>query len=81
MLDKTNPRATRRSVIRSAILGAVVVPTFFFALGKPWIRAHWAVFLPWFAVLGAGIAALAEWQLDDGPDKPDPEDWGDALDA
>jgi hypothetical protein len=75
LLDKTNPRATRRSVILHAILGAVVVPDFFLALGKPEFRAHWAVFLPVFAVLGAGIAALAGGQVYDGPDKPAPEDW------
>jgi hypothetical protein len=81
LLDKTNPRATRRSVIRHSILGAVVVPAFFFALGKPAIRAHWAAFLPVFAVLGAGVFALVEWQVDDGPDKPDTEGWGEAFDA
>jgi hypothetical protein len=77
LLDKTNPRATRRSVICHAILGAVVVPAYFFALGKPEFRAHWAVFFPVFAVLGAGVAGLFEWQVDDRPDKPDPEDWED----
>ena len=65
LLDRTNPRATRRSVIRRAILGAFVTPTFFIALGKPEIRAHWAVFIPLFSVLGLGIYALCEWQVDD----------------
>jgi hypothetical protein len=81
LLDKTNPRATRRSVIRHSILGAVVIPAFFFALGKPAIRAHWAAFLPVFAVLGALVFALVEWQVDDGPDKPNTEGWGEAFDA
>lgn len=81
LLDKTNPRATRQSVIRHAVLGAVAAPAFFFAFGKPAIRADWPALLPVFAVLGAGIAALCEWQLDDGPDKPDDEFWGEALDA
>jgi hypothetical protein len=71
LLDKTNPRATGRSVICHAILGAVVMPIFFFALGKPEIRAHWALLLPVFAILGAGVFALCEWQMDDGPYKPD----------
>ena len=73
LLDKTNPRATRKSVILHAILGAISVPTFFFAVGKPGVRAHWHVLLPVFAVLGAGVAALCEWQMDDDPDKPDDE--------
>jgi hypothetical protein len=81
LLDKTNPRATRRSVIRQALLGAVVVPAFFFAFGKPVIRARWVALLPVLAVLGAGVYGLAEWQVSDGPDKPDPEDWGEAFDA
>jgi hypothetical protein len=79
LLDKTNPSATRRSVICHAILGAVVVPAFFFALGKPQFRAHWAVFLPVFAVLGAGVAALYEWQVNKGPNKPGPDDWEDEV--
>ncbi len=37
--------------------------------------------LPVFAVLGAGVAALVEWQGDDGPDKPDDDRWSEALDA
>ena len=81
LLDKTNPRATRRSVIRHAILGAVVVPALFFAFGKPVTCAHWAAIFPVLAVLGAGVYALAEWQVGDGPDKPDLEDWGEAFDA
>jgi hypothetical protein len=81
LLDKTNPRATRQSVVRDAIIGAVVVPAFLFAIGKPAIRPHWPVLLPVFAILGAGVAALYEWQVDDGPDKPDDDGWGEAYDA
>ena len=81
LLDKTNPNATRQSVIRHAILGAIGFPAFFFALGKPAIRAHWLPLLPVFALLGAGVAALLELQSDDGPDKPDKEDLGELLDA
>jgi hypothetical protein len=81
LLDKTNPRATRRTVICHAILGAVVIPALFFTLGKPAIRARWMALLPVFAVLGAGVFAIGEWQVDDGPDKPGPADWGEAFDA
>lgn len=66
LLDKTNPRATRRSVIRHAIIGAVTVPAFFLVLGKPAVREHWRVLLPVLMICGAGIAALIEWQVDDG---------------
>jgi hypothetical protein len=81
LFDKTNPRATRRSVIRRAVLGAISIPAVFFAFGKPDIRANWPVLLPVFAILGAGICALAEWQIDDGPDKPDDESWSEAFDT
>ena len=81
LLDKTNPNATRRSVIRHAALGAIGVPAFFFALGKPAVRTHWRALLPVFAVLGAGVYALVEWQLHDSPDEPDKEDLGETFDA
>lgn len=81
LLDKINPRATRKSVIRRSILGAISVPAFFFVFGKPSIRAHWPVLLPFFAFLGAAVAALLEWQLDEGPDKPDDEGWSEASDT
>jgi hypothetical protein len=38
LLDKTNPRATWQSVIRHAIIGAVLTPAFFFVFGKPPLR-------------------------------------------
>lgn len=50
LLDKTNPRATGRSVIRHAIIGAIFTPAFFFLFGKPAVRAYWAALLPVFAV-------------------------------
>ena len=73
LLDKTNPRATRRSVIRHAIIGALLAPACFFVFGKAAIREHWGVFLPIFALLGAVVGAVCEWQLDDGSDEPDDE--------
>jgi len=81
LFDKANPSATPRSDLRHALLGAISGPAFFFAIGKPGVRTHWPVLLPVFAVLGAGVAALCEWQLDDGPDQPDDEDWSEAFDA
>jgi hypothetical protein len=74
LLTKTNPRATWRSVIRHAIIGTVFTPLFFFVLGKPALREHWGFFLPIFALLGAAVAAICEWQLDHGPDEPADDD-------
>jgi hypothetical protein len=73
LLDKTNPSATRRSTIRHAIIGAILTPAFFFVFGKPAVRAHWPALLPVFAILGAAVAAICEWQIDDGADEPDDE--------
>lgn len=81
LLNKTNPTATRRSIIIHAILGAVGGPAFLFLLGKPWVRAHWPVLLPVFSVLGAGIAGIAAWQVDDSAEKPDHDEWRDAFDV
>jgi hypothetical protein len=82
LLDKTNPNATRASVIRSAIIGAVFGPILGLILYRhPHIRPLWAVLLPLLSVLGAGIGALEEWQCDDGGDKPDDEEWAEAFDA
>lgn len=81
LLAKTNPRATRGSVLRHALTWGVATPLFFLALGKPFIRELWWIFVPVFAILGAGVGALAEWQIDEGPDDPDPDEWKDALDA
>lgn len=52
-------------MIRRAIMGAVGTPAFFFLLGKPAIREHWPITLPFLAVLGAAVAAICEWQIDD----------------
>lgn len=83
LLDKTNPRATRRSVIHQSILWGAVTPALYLAacFWRPYLRPFWPVLLPVCAAFGAGIGALMEWQLDDGPDQPDEEDWRDAFDS
>ena len=63
LLDKTNPKATWQSVILWAVYGALAVPAFFFLLGKPAIREHWPITLPLFAILGASVSAIYEWQV------------------
>ncbi|HJT34803.1 MAG TPA: hypothetical protein VJ783_22440 [Pirellulales bacterium] len=80
LLDKTNPTATWQSVTRHAIIGAVLSPALFLAFGKPAVREHWCALLPVFAILGAAVAAILEWQLDDNPDESDDEDWGEGFD-
>jgi hypothetical protein len=67
LLDKTNPAATRRSVLRHALIGSIITPLFFLVLGKPALREHAAVFFPLFSLLGAGVAALYEWQVAEEP--------------
>ncbi len=72
LLDKTNPRATRGSVIRWAIFGAVGGPVF--VLFVNWAKGKqpvgWIILLL-AAIFGAAVYALVEWQLDDEPDEDD----------
>jgi acyl carrier protein len=67
LLDKTNPFATRESVQRHAIIGGVVGMMFCLAsiLWSMPEEPNWLL-IPGVGVLCAAIAALAEWQLDDG---------------
>lgn len=72
LLDKTNPRATRGSLIRWAIIGAVGGPLF--VLFVNWAKAKqsvgWIILLL-ATIFGALTSAIVEWQLDDGPDEDD----------
>ncbi len=67
LLERTNPVATGASVTRWAIFGAVFA-TFliFLRLRLTPLPLRYLVFaLIAAAVVGAGIGALVEWQLDD----------------
>jgi hypothetical protein len=64
-LDKTNPAATRDSVIRWAIGTGIAPPILLLVFGVP-VPAK---FLPFIALVGSGIGACIEWQLDDGEEK------------
>jgi hypothetical protein len=68
LLDKTNPMATRESVIRWAIGGGIMSPAMIFLHLRrtPIPHRYWLPILIATAVLGAGLGALVEWQLDDG---------------
>jgi hypothetical protein len=65
LLEKRNPRATRRSVILWAcgggIGGFVVALMMLLRMDGPPIL--WFVMLPWMTVASAGIGALMEWQM------------------
>lgn len=67
LLEKRNPRATRRTVIRAAILGAA--GSFLFALIMLfWTdigRWGWLFMLLFMTVAGAVTGAAMEWQLAD----------------
>ncbi len=65
-LGKTNPRATRQSVIRWAAIGAV--GGVLFDLYYCYHVAHWLplLALPVAVIFGAFVGGLVEWQMDDG---------------
>lgn len=65
LLHKTNPNATRRSVLRQSLISAISTPLVVFVISKPAFRRHWRDTIPIFTMLGAGIGALWEWQVDD----------------
>jgi hypothetical protein len=74
LLDKTNPKATLRSVLvasaTSAIVGAVV---FFVAFKAQYIKA-WPVTLPIWLVLCASVGAIWEWQVSNDPENDTKEE-------
>lgn len=67
LLDKTNPNATRDSVVRHAKIWAAVMAVAYpiACIWNPPLRNLWPVGLPLAILYGAGIGALMEWQLDD----------------
>jgi hypothetical protein len=75
-LEKRNPTASRASVIRSAIWGAVLMPLIIGFGAQPGSvpNRYWPVFVVATAILGAGVFAVCEWQLDDGDDQGKSDD-------
>ncbi len=65
LLDKTNPKATPKSVAKHAALGALIGLGFYGLLLR---KGHGGI-LPFlaFVVLGAFASGLLEWQM--GPDE------------
>jgi len=70
LLARTNPLATRESVIRHAkIFGVLTVVVYCgICVWYPAWREFWWLKLPVAVVFGAGLGALMEWQLNDNPD-------------
>jgi hypothetical protein len=64
LLDKTNPNATLRSVLRRGAISAAVGALFFLCF-KPMHREAWRVVLPIWCFLCALVGALCEWQVGD----------------
>lgn len=68
LLDKTNPQATRESVIRQALLfgtGSVVALLLYFAWSAPQ-DPYWPLYLLLAGISGAFAGGLMEWQVADG---------------
>jgi hypothetical protein len=64
LLAKTNPAATRESVIRNVtifgILTAIAYPIA--AVWTPGLRDHWLILFPVAVIFGAALGGLLEWQ-------------------
>jgi hypothetical protein len=71
LLEKTNPTATRGSVIRWAIGGAIAASIVILLQLRltPLPLRYWLPVLIVAAVIGAGIGSLIEWQLDGGDEE------------
>lgn len=65
LLEKRNPRATRRSLIAWAVGGAIVCPLYglFRSLLTDFSSSDLWLMLPWMTVWGAVAGAALEWQM------------------
>ncbi|NMC21374.1 MAG: hypothetical protein GYA33_13260 [Thermogutta sp.] len=70
LLEKWNPKATWRSVLRAAVFNMGVGAAFFFLFFKPEWREAWPITLPPWLLLSALVGGLIEWQVP--PDDYDP---------
>jgi hypothetical protein len=69
LLEKTNPRATLRSVVWRAVQAAAIGAIVFFLACKPAVREAWPVALPIWCLLCAFVGGLVEWQVGDEADE------------
>ena len=63
LLDKKNPRATPRSVVKHAVACGIAGAAVFFLGFKSSYREAWPVTLPLWVLLCAVVGALWEWQV------------------
>jgi len=68
LLDKMNPKATLGSVLRRAMVSAIVGAVVFFLAFKPMYRDAWPITLPIWCLLCAFVGAVIEWQVPRGSD-------------
>ncbi len=71
LLDKTNPKATPRSVLLWSMMWGGIGAALFFLAFKPAWREAWQITLPLWVLLCAGVGALVEWQVADEGDEND----------
>ena len=71
LLEKTNPKATLRSVLLRANPGRGRGAVVFFIAFKPMYREAWPVTLPIWCLLCALVGAVFEWQVPRGSDVGD----------
>ena len=69
LLERTNPRATWRSVVWRAVQAAAFGAVVFFPAFKPALREAWLVTLPIWCLLCAFVGGLVEWQVGDEADE------------
>jgi len=60
LLEKTNPNATLRTVVRRALAQGAIGAFVYFLFFKPGFREFWPVTLPVWVTLCAAIGALFE---------------------
>jgi hypothetical protein len=65
LLEKRNPKANARSVLKQVALSVAVGVLVFFFFFKPSYQDAWPVTLPVWVALCAFVSALWEWQVGD----------------
>lgn len=76
LLERTNPHATPKSVLRHAGITGIVGGVVYLVLSiwKPNLRDVWPILLPVWVLLCADVGGLYEWQVDDVCDLLESED-------
>ena len=72
--DKTNPKASLASVLRTAVIGTIVGTAIFFLCFKPMYRDAWPITLPIWILVCATVYALCEWQVNPDLEQDEPQE-------